>query len=95
MCLVVIKQKDAATPNEARCVNADALFNRLIRQELKFRLPGKMPGLVTCDVTTEGRTVQAVACRAAECGFDSHPRLQIALFGSFWMIHAKKRRKNT
>ncbi len=27
-------------------------------------------------MTTEGRTVQAVACRAAVCGFDSHPRLQ-------------------
>ena len=53
-----------------------SLFNRLIRQESKFRLPGKTPGLVTCRVTTEGRTVQAVACRAAECGFDFHPRLQ-------------------
>jgi hypothetical protein len=31
--------------------------------------------LVTCDVTTEGRTVQAAACRAAVYGFDSHPRL--------------------
>lgn len=41
-----------------------------------FACRGKTPGSVTCDVTTEGRTVQAAACRAAVYGFDSHPRLQ-------------------
>ena len=36
---------------------------------------GKTPGSVACDAATEGRTVQAAACRAAVYGFDSHPRL--------------------
>ena len=37
---------------------------------------GKTPGSVARDAATEGRTVQAAACRAAVYGFDSHPRLQ-------------------
>ena len=42
-----------------------------------FGCRGKTPGSVAYDAATEGRTVQAAACRAAVYGFDSHPRLHL------------------
>jgi hypothetical protein len=60
---------------------------------------GKTPGSVRCDATTEGRTVQAAACRAAVYGFDSHPRLHLdvpselgATLNNRHILHQKKRK---